>query len=77
MNPQVPNLKPREVVAAFQKAGWSVHRQRGSHLIMRKAGSLNLLVIPMHDRDVPKGTLRGIISDADLSVGEFIDLLGR
>jgi len=75
MSKRLPVLKPREVVSTLEKAGWYVHRQRGSHLIMHKAGSPNMIVIPLHARDLPKGTLRGILSDAELSVEEFIELL--
>ncbi|MBM2831859.1 MAG: hypothetical protein HW414_911 [Dehalococcoidia bacterium] len=42
---------------------------------MHKAGSANIIVIPMHTRDLPKGTLRGILEDAGLSVAGFIELL--
>ncbi|MBA7649134.1 hypothetical protein ES703_56928 [subsurface metagenome] len=31
--PIVPLLKPRQVVKAFEKPGWEVARQRGSHII--------------------------------------------
>ena len=75
MSKRLPALKPRQVVRALEKAGWYVHRQRGSHLIMHKAGTPNLIVIPLHSRDLPKGTLRGILSDAGLSVEEVIELL--
>lgn len=32
------------------------------------------VVVPNHD-EIPKGTLRAIIRDANLTVNEFIDLL--
>ncbi len=75
MTKRLPALKPREVISALEKAGWYVHRQRGGHLIMHKAGSPNIIVIPLHTQDLPKGTLRGILSDAELSTEEFIKLL--
>ena len=75
MSTRLPALKPREVIGALEKAGWYVHRQKGSHLIMHKAGSSIIIVIPLHTHDLPKGTLRGILSDAELSVEEFIELL--
>ena len=77
MSKRLPALKPREVISALEKAGWYIHRQKGSHLIMHKAGSSNIIVIPLHAHDLPKGTLRGILSDAELSVEEFIRLLRR
>ncbi|MBM2824995.1 MAG: putative periplasmic or secreted lipoprotein [Dehalococcoidales bacterium] len=75
MSQRLPALKPREVVSAFEKAGWYVHRQKGSHLIMYKTGTPNMIVIPLHTHDLPRGTLRGILSDAELSVREFLELL--
>jgi predicted RNA binding protein YcfA (HicA-like mRNA interferase family) len=77
MSGRLPILKPVEVVRVLQKAGWYIHRQKGSHLIMHKTGSPNLIVIPMHNRDLPRGTLNGILSDAELSVEEFIELLRK
>jgi hypothetical protein len=38
----VPLLRPREVVKAFEKLGWQVARQKGSHMILTKEG-LSLL----------------------------------
>ncbi|MBI4289513.1 MAG: type II toxin-antitoxin system HicA family toxin [Chloroflexi bacterium] len=75
MSKRLPAAKPRQVVRALEKAGWYVHRQKGSHVIMHKPGSHNLVVIPMHTSDMPKGTLNSILDDAGLSVDEFTELL--
>ncbi len=75
MSKRLPALKPREVIGVLEKAGWYVHRQKGSHLIMHRAGSSNMVVIPLHTHDLPKGTLRGILNDAELEVEEFLELL--
>jgi predicted RNA binding protein YcfA (HicA-like mRNA interferase family) len=42
---------------------------------MKKEGFRHLLTIPMHRRDLARGTLRGILDDAGLSEEEFIALL--
>lgn len=42
---------------------------------MGKPEMRNIISIPMHQRDLPKGTLRGIIEDADLTIEEFLALL--
>ncbi|MBU4195067.1 MAG: type II toxin-antitoxin system HicA family toxin [Actinobacteria bacterium] len=44
----VPVLRPAEVVKAFQHLGWDVARQRGSHIILTKEGSLATLSVPNH-----------------------------
>lgn len=45
----VPILKPREVVKTFEKLGWEVVRQRGSHIILTKQGHPATLSVPNHD----------------------------
>ena len=75
MSERLPAVRPQEVVRALERAGWQVQRQRGSHLSMKKEGSRFLITVPMHQRDIPRGTLRGIIEDAELTVEEFIRLL--
>ncbi len=70
--PPVPLLPPAEVVKIFQKLGWGVSRQRGSHIIMTKPGHLATLSIPEHS-EVARGTLRGLISKAGLTVDQFLE----
>ena len=70
----VPVLKSTEVVKAFQRLGWDVARQRGSHIILTKEGSLATLSVPNHP-EVAKGTLRALIGRAGITVDEFIDAL--
>jgi predicted RNA binding protein YcfA (HicA-like mRNA interferase family) len=54
----------------FEKFGWQVVRQRGSHIIMVKDEQIVTLSIPDHD-EIAKGTLRGLIRSAGLTVTEF------
>jgi predicted RNA binding protein YcfA (HicA-like mRNA interferase family) len=51
----LPKLNGREVTKVFEKFGWWVVRQRGSHIIMVKDEQIALLSIPDHD-EVAKGT---------------------
>lgn len=48
--PQIPALRSREVVTIFEKLGWTIARQRGSHIIMTKEGSVATLAIPAHKK---------------------------
>ena len=70
--PLVPLLPPRKVVKAFEKLGWRVVRQRGSHIIMIKEGHIATLSIPQH-RQVARGTLRSLIARAGYTIEEFVD----
>ena len=68
--PQLPVLSGSETVRNFERFGWNVARQRGSHIIMTKPGELSTLSVPNHPT-VAKGTLRRLIRDAGLTVAEF------
>ena len=69
--PPIPLLRPREVVAALQKLGWEVARQRGSHIILIKTGHIATLSVPKHP-EVARGTLRALIARAGITVEEFL-----
>jgi predicted RNA binding protein YcfA (HicA-like mRNA interferase family) len=72
---RLPSLTPRQVLRALQRAGWETHRTRGSHVSVRKEGCPYVVTVPMHARDMPRGTLMDIIKDAGLTPQEFADLL--
>ncbi len=71
MSTAFPVLSGREVVGVFEKFGWQVARQSGSHIILVKEGETVTLSVPDH-REVAKGTLRSLIRTAGLTVGEFV-----
>ena len=66
----LPRLSGREAVRIFEKFGWRVARQRGSHIIMIKTEATVTLSIPDHD-ELAKGTLRSLIRAAGVTVDEF------
>jgi len=74
--PKLPRISGREAVRAFQQAGWEVARQRGSHIVLTRPGSIYTLSIPLHPVLGP-GLLRDLIRKAGLTVEEFIALLDR
>jgi len=71
----LPVLKPEQIIKALEKLGFKRHRQKGSHLIMVKEKMQCQPVIPMHNKDMKKGTLRAIIRQVGLTVEEFLKLL--
>ncbi len=71
---RLPRVSGPEVVVALQKAGFSVRRQHGSHIILRRDAPFAQTVVPNH-RQIDRGTLRAILRQTDLSVEEFIRLL--
>jgi len=74
--PAVPILRPREVVRTFEKLGWEVARQRGSHIILTKEGHIATLSVPNHPQ-LARGTLRSLIARAEMTVEEFLEALRK
>jgi predicted RNA binding protein YcfA (HicA-like mRNA interferase family) len=73
MSSSIPVLSGRDVVRAFEKLGWSVARQKSSHIIMIKAGEVVTLSVPDH-KEVARGTLRKLIRAANVTVDEFVQV---
>ncbi|MEN9677402.1 MAG: hypothetical protein RIS76_3298 [Verrucomicrobiota bacterium] len=70
--PSLPVISGAQVRRRFESLGWKFVRQRGSHMILTKPGSMTTLSIPDH-REVARGTLRGLIRLAGLTPEEFLE----
>ena len=70
--PPLPRLSGKEVVRIFEKFGWRIARQKGSHIILVKDDHIATLSIPNHS-EVATGTLRGLIRAAGLTPDQFSD----
>jgi predicted RNA binding protein YcfA (HicA-like mRNA interferase family) len=76
MNQRLPAVKARDVVRALERAGFTVLRTSGSHCrLVHPADPNRKVTVPVHAADVPRGTLRAIISQAGMTVVEFIGYL--
>jgi len=69
---KLPLLSWREIVKALTKVGFTVARQKGSHIILIK--DEQIVPIPRHD-EIKKGLLMEIIVEAGLTKEEFLSLL--
>lgn len=70
-------LSPKAVISALERAGFVVARVSGSHYVLvHPDDARRRTVVPFHaSRDLPKGTLRSIVTQAGLTVEEFLALL--
>jgi predicted RNA binding protein YcfA (HicA-like mRNA interferase family) len=54
---RLPAVKPRVVVRALERIGFSVVRTRGSHYQLHNPRSGRRVTVPFHGRDLSRGTL--------------------
>ncbi len=70
----LPRISGQECIGALGRIGFSVRRQRGSHIVLRRDDPFAQLVVPNH-KELDRGTLRAIIRQAGIGVEEFNGLL--
>jgi predicted RNA binding protein YcfA (HicA-like mRNA interferase family) len=71
---QLGNIAGKAAVKAFERTGWLVRGQVGSHVMMTKADERANLSVPQH-KELSVGTLRKLIRIAGLTADQFLELL--
>lgn len=70
---RLPVCSGQDAIRAFQRMGYQVNHQTGSHIILRHP-QMRRLTVPNH-QELAKGTLRALIREAGLTKEEFFQLL--
>ena len=73
--PKLPSLTPQKIIPVLEKKGFVLDRIKGSHHIYYHPETKRRVVVPLHKRDLPKGTLLEIIKQAGISKEELRDLI--
>jgi predicted RNA binding protein YcfA (HicA-like mRNA interferase family) len=77
MSDRLPAVRAAAAIRALERAGFVISRTSGSHCrLVHSTAPARKVTIPLHGAtDLKRGTLRSIISQAGLTVAEFIALL--
>ena len=72
---RLAGFKYREIVKRLKRFGFAFDRQAaGSHEIWYNPVKNRYTTIPNHPGDVPEGTLRAILKQADVPPEQFLEL---
>lgn len=71
---KLASVKAKEVTRVLGKLGFYKHSQVGSHATFKHTDGRRV-TIPVHNRELRKGTLHGILKDIDLTIEDLKDLL--
>jgi predicted RNA binding protein YcfA (HicA-like mRNA interferase family) len=64
----------RDIIKILKRFGFEFFRQAaGSHEIWHNPKTKRFTTIPNHTGDMPEGTLRAILKQADIDVEDFIN----
>ena len=73
---RLPQVKPREMIAALQRSGFVIVRTKGSHHFMvHRDDPKRWATVAMHPGDLPPRDVQDILKRAKLSRSEFLMLL--
>ncbi len=72
----LPAISGKQCVRVLESAGFTLLRQKGSHIVLRKSEPFHQLVVPEH-KELDRGTLRAIIRQSGLSIEEFLKILSK
>jgi predicted RNA binding protein YcfA (HicA-like mRNA interferase family) len=77
MTSRLPALRAAVVIRALERGGFLISRISGSHCrLVHATEPARKVTVPLHGAaDLKRGTLRGIIAQAGMTVAEFIALL--
>jgi predicted RNA binding protein YcfA (HicA-like mRNA interferase family) len=72
---KLPAVSGKVLVRALEKDGFVVHRKSGSHFLLEHSDG-RITVVPVHgNKDLPTGTLRGILRDIEITAEQLQELL--
>jgi predicted RNA binding protein YcfA (HicA-like mRNA interferase family) len=69
--PKLPSLTPQKAIKVLEKNGFVLDRIKGSHHVYYHSETKRRVVVPLHKRDLPKGTLLEILKQAGISKEEL------
>jgi predicted RNA binding protein YcfA (HicA-like mRNA interferase family) len=72
---RLAGFRYRDIVQRLKRAGFEFHRQAaGSHELWHNPATNRYTTIPNHPGDMPEGTLRAILKQADIDPEVFLKL---
>ena len=72
--PKLPNLTPQKTIAILESRGFVLDRIKGSHHIFFHPETKRRVIVPVHRKDLPVGTLVEILKQAGIERDELRDL---
>ena len=72
--PKLPSLTPKKIITILESRGFALDRVKGNHHIYYYPETKRRVVVPLHKKDLPKGTLFEILKQAGISKDELRDL---
>lgn len=63
------------MLQALEQAGFYIHHQTGSHIILKRDADKKRVTLPVHPGDLNRGIVRSILNQAGLSKEDLLKFL--
>jgi predicted RNA binding protein YcfA (HicA-like mRNA interferase family) len=67
----ISSYTPKDIAGILKNKGFIHDRSKGSHQVWINPVSGKRVVLPMHKKDLPKGTLYSILKQAGIEKDDF------
>ena len=76
---KLPIYSSDEIVKVLLKCGFEIDRTKGSHQTLKRPKKdekgTDVVVVPIGKKEIPRGTFKSILNQANLELEEFQELL--
>jgi len=62
------NFSARKLIFLLRENHFYFVKQRGSHAFFKNFENGKKVIVPIHTKDIPKGTAKAILNDADIKI---------
>lgn len=73
----IPIITAKQILLLLLKAGFKIIGQKGSHIRLEHPITGKQTTVAMHAKDLSRGLITKILKQAEISVQEFLRLLGK
>ena len=74
---KLPPLTPKKLRKILKDIGFKLDHTTGSHFIFYNPQTKKRAVVPLHRKDLPKGTLMSILKEAGISKEDIRKLVKK
>jgi len=64
-------ISPRRLIPLLERRGFRLKRTRGSHFVFQHPKTKLRITVPVHSKDLAKGTLHDILDASGISLDEL------
>ena len=72
---RLPAISGKDLIRVLARYGFVAQRQTGNHVLLEHKDG-RITTVPVHaNRDLPKGTLRGILRDIEITPEQLREMM--